>query len=68
MYFRYDKLKSNNIKWGLIAEDTEFVDVFSGKEYFYVYPNGDRVDTVIVMYEWWRKFKAWVFFLENLSK
>lgn len=35
---------------GLKAEDTELIGIFSGKEYFYTYPNGDKVDTLIILY------------------
>lgn len=35
---------------GLHAEDTELIGIFSGKEYFYTYPNGDKVDTLIILY------------------
>lgn len=35
---------------GLKAESAELMGVFSGKEYFYVYPNGDQTDTVIILY------------------
>ncbi len=35
---------------GLKAGGAELMGVFSGKEYFYVYPNGDRVDTLIILY------------------
>lgn len=35
---------------GLVAQRAELIDIFSGPEYFYVYPNGDQTDTVIVLY------------------
>lgn len=35
---------------GLTAENAELMTVLSGKEYFYTYPNGDQVDTVIILY------------------
>ena len=35
---------------GLTAEDTELIGIFSGKEYFYLYPKGDTVDTLIILY------------------
>lgn len=35
---------------GLEAKDTELIGIFSGKEYFYTYPNGDKVDTLIILY------------------
>lgn len=35
---------------GLIAAEAELIGVFSGKEYFYIYPNGDQVDTVVILY------------------
>jgi 8-oxo-dGTP pyrophosphatase MutT (NUDIX family) len=35
---------------GLVAGRAELVGIFSGPEYFYVYPNGDQTDTVIVLY------------------
>lgn len=36
---------------GLIVQDLRLIDVFSGPDYFFVYPNGDQVHTVIVLYE-----------------
>ncbi len=35
---------------GLQAEAMELIHVFSGPEYFYIYPNKDQTDTVIVLY------------------
>ncbi len=35
---------------GLKAEDAELMGVYSGPEYSYTYPNGDNVDTVIILY------------------
>ena len=35
---------------GLRAEGMELIHVFSGPEYFYIYPNQDQTDTVIVLY------------------
>lgn len=35
---------------GLVAKDAELMTVLSGKEYFYTYPNGDKVDTIIILY------------------
>ena len=36
---------------GLKAERFELLDVFSGKELYFVYPNGDRTYTVAVLYK-----------------
>lgn len=36
---------------GLTAEQLVLLDVLSGPEYFFVYPNGDQMHTVIVLYE-----------------
>lgn len=35
----------------LNTDDLELVTVLSGKDYYYKYPNGDEVDTVIVLYQ-----------------
>ena len=35
---------------GLNASGAELMTVFSGREYFYTYPNGDKVDTLIILY------------------
>lgn len=35
---------------GLLAESLSLLGVFSGPEYFYIYPNGDQVYPVIVLY------------------
>jgi ADP-ribose pyrophosphatase YjhB (NUDIX family) len=36
---------------GLEAEDFKLIVVLSGPEYFFVYPNGDQMHTVIVLFE-----------------
>ncbi|MTI96302.1 MAG: NUDIX hydrolase [Firmicutes bacterium] len=36
---------------GLRAGELKLVNVFSGPEFFFVYPNGDQVHTVIVLFE-----------------
>lgn len=36
---------------GINAENLELVDVLSGKEYYFEYPNGDRMCTVIVLFK-----------------
>ena len=35
---------------GLEASGAELMTTFSGREYFYTYPNGDKVDTLIILY------------------
>ena len=35
---------------GITAENLELVDVLSGKEYYFEYPNGDKMCTVIVLF------------------
>ena len=35
---------------GIIAEELEFFGVFSGKELHYIYPNGDEVSNVDIVY------------------
>ena len=35
---------------GLVSEGAELIGIFSGKEYFYTYPNGDKVDTLIILF------------------
>lgn len=35
----------------LDTKDLELVTVLSGKDYFYVYPNDDKVDCVITLYQ-----------------
>ena len=36
---------------GIEAENLELVDVLSGKEYYFEYPNGDKMCTVIVLFK-----------------
>jgi ADP-ribose pyrophosphatase YjhB (NUDIX family) len=36
---------------GLEVEDLKLIDVLSGPEYFFVYPNGDQKHTVIILSE-----------------
>ena len=36
---------------GLKAKNLELVDVFSGKEFYYKYPNGDETYNVIVLFK-----------------
>ena len=36
---------------GITAENLELVDVLSGKEYYFEYPNGDKMCTVIVLFK-----------------
>ena len=36
---------------GLVAKGAELIGIFSGKEYFYTYPNGDKVDTLIILFK-----------------
>ena len=36
---------------GLETEELVLLDVLSGPEFFFVYPNGDQMHTVIVLYE-----------------
>jgi 8-oxo-dGTP pyrophosphatase MutT (NUDIX family) len=36
---------------GLIAKKLKLLNVLSGPEFFFVYPNGDQVYTVIVLYQ-----------------
>lgn len=36
---------------GINAESLELVDVLSGKEYYFEYPNGDKMCTVIVLFK-----------------
>jgi len=36
---------------GLIVHSLTLVDICSGKDYFYMYPNGDQVNAVVVVYE-----------------
>lgn len=36
---------------GLAATRLKLLNVLSGPEYFFIYPNGDQVHTVIVLYE-----------------
>jgi len=36
---------------GITAEDLELVSVLSGKEYYFEYPNGDKMCTVIVLFK-----------------
>jgi 8-oxo-dGTP pyrophosphatase MutT (NUDIX family) len=38
-------------KTGLIAESFELIDVLSGKDLYYQYPNGDEVYNVIALYK-----------------
>ncbi|MDD6483930.1 MAG: NUDIX domain-containing protein [Clostridiales bacterium] len=35
---------------GLCAEGAELMGIFSGREYFYTYPNGDKVDTLTILF------------------
>ncbi len=35
---------------GLVAKELEFIGVFSGPDYYYCYPNGDEIYTVIHLY------------------
>ena len=36
---------------GINAENLELVDVLSGKDYYFEYPNGDKMCTVIVLFK-----------------
>lgn len=36
---------------GINARDLELVDVLSGDEYYFEYPNGDKMCTVIVLFK-----------------
>lgn len=36
---------------GINAENLELVDILSGKEYYFEYPNGDKLCTVIVLFK-----------------
>lgn len=36
---------------GLEIEEMTFLDIFSGPEYYYRYPNGDEVYNIIAMYK-----------------
>lgn len=36
---------------GIIANDLELIDVLSGNEYYFEYPNGDKMCTVIVLFK-----------------
>lgn len=36
---------------GISAKSLELVDVLSGKEYYFEYPNGDKMCTVIVLFK-----------------
>ena len=34
---------------GLEVDDLKLIDVLSGPEYFFVYPNGDQMHTVVIL-------------------
>ena len=36
---------------GIVADNLELVTVLSGKEYYFEYPNGDKMCTVIVLFK-----------------
>lgn len=36
---------------GITADDLELVTVLSGKDYYFEYPNGDKMCTVIILYK-----------------
>lgn len=36
---------------GIVAKDLELVDVLSGKEYYFEYPNKDKMCTVVVLFK-----------------
>ncbi len=36
---------------GIVAENLELVDVLSGNDYYFEYPNGDKMCTVIVLFK-----------------
>lgn len=36
---------------GITADELELVTVLSGKEYYFEYPNGDKMSTVIVLFK-----------------
>ena len=36
---------------GLIVDNLELINVLSGKDYYFEYPNGDKMWTVIVLYK-----------------
>jgi ADP-ribose pyrophosphatase YjhB (NUDIX family) len=36
---------------GLEVDELKLINVLSGPEYFFVYPNGDQMHTIIVLYE-----------------
>ena len=49
--FACHSLNSYKEEAGITAENLELVDVLSGKEYYFEYPNGDKMCTVIVLFK-----------------
>jgi 8-oxo-dGTP pyrophosphatase MutT (NUDIX family) len=52
----YEDIKETAIRelkeeTGIIAENLKLVDVLSGKDYYFEYPNGDKMCTVIVLFK-----------------
>lgn len=52
----YDDIKETAIRElreeaGITAENLELVDVLSGKDYYFEYPNGDKMCTVIILFK-----------------
>ncbi len=44
-------IRELNEEAGITADNLELVDVLSGKDYFFEYPNGDKLCTVIVLFK-----------------
>ena len=52
----YENIKTTAIRElkeeaGITAEDLQLVDILSGKDYYFEYPNGDKMCTVIVLFK-----------------
>lgn len=52
----YEDIKTTAIRElqeeaGITAQSLELVDVLSGKDYYFEYPNGDKMCTVIVLFK-----------------
>lgn len=52
----YEDIKETAIRelreeTGITAENLELVDVLSGKDYYFEYPNGDKMCTVIILFK-----------------
>lgn len=52
---------------GIAANDLELVDVLSGQEYYFEYPNGDKMCTVIVLFKV-KNYKGNIKVSDNESK